>query len=48
MLDITTESNPTIVISGEEDQLGQISNANLLGAGMLGYAKIQLIGRNVK
>lgn len=48
MIDISTESRPTIVISAEEDFYGLITNANLIAVGLLGYEKNEIINRNVK
>jgi hypothetical protein len=48
MIDISTESRPTIVISAEEDFYGLIMNSNLIAAGLLGYEKNEIINRNIK
>lgn len=45
---MSIESLPTIVISAEEDNYGQITNSNMLAAGLLGYTKSEILNRNVK
>ncbi|EGR34809.1 PAS domain S-box family protein, putative [Ichthyophthirius multifiliis] len=48
LIDLNSESKPTVFISAEEDSFGIISNINLAASGQLGYNKMEILNRNVK
>jgi hypothetical protein len=48
IIDISVESQPTIIISAEEDSYGIITNANHFASGLLSYNKIEIVNRNIK
>ncbi|KAL4432303.1 hypothetical protein ABPG74_011062 [Tetrahymena malaccensis] len=48
LIDLSSESKPTIFISAEDDSFGIITNINLAASGQLGYNKMEILNRNVK
>lgn len=48
LIDMSTESRPTIFISAEDDSFGVITNVNLAVSVILGYKKTEMLNRNVK
>jgi len=48
LIDMSTESRPTIYISAEDDRFGVITNVNLALSAILGYKKTEMLNRNVK
>ncbi|KRX02121.1 PAS domain [Pseudocohnilembus persalinus] len=48
LIDMTTEPNPTIFISAEDDSFALIQNLNQAACALLGYSKIEVLNRNVK
>ncbi len=48
MIDMQSESKPTIYISAEEESFAIITNVNLAAGGLLGYNKVEILNRNIK
>lgn len=46
-MDLSLESRPTLIISGEEDSFGMITNINLGASSILGYHKNDVINKNI-
>ncbi len=46
-MDFKTEYRPTIIISGEDDNMGHIVNINMAASSILDYTNIELESKNV-
>ncbi len=46
--DISCEQYSTIILSSEDEKLGNIIASNLTACNMFGYTKQEMLGRNIK